>query len=130
MMIMKINYRATLKQLAIIMLVIVIGTFFDFFAHNASPRFSVPGEYFINKIIYGSLFGLIIFKILRNYLKVTSPGRLALWMSLGVAVILQTKYFLQGYDLFFVGLFMILHFFIFLAPAYLLFVKNRSMLME
>ena len=119
MMIMKINYRATLKQLAIIILVIVIGTFFDFFAHNASPRFAVPGEYFINKIIYGSLFGLIIFKISRNYLKVTSPGRMA-----------QTKYFVQGYDLFFVGLFMILHFFIFLAPAYLLFVKNRSMLME
>lgn len=127
---MKINYRATLKQLAIIMLVIVIGTFFDFFAHNASPRFAVPGEYFINKIIYGSLFGLIFFKISRNWFKVTRPGYLAFWMSLGVAVVLQTKYFLQGYNLFFIGLFMILHFIMFLAPAYLLFVKNRSILTE
>ena len=125
---MTINYKATFKQLGLIVLTIAIGTIFDWIVHHTSPRFEVPFEYYPNKIIFGSLWGFIIFKVLRNYIKVKNPTHLAFLMSLLVAITLQTKYFLQGYDLYFVILFMVLHFIMFLVPAIFIFKKYKQVL--
>ena len=127
---MMINYKATFQQVGLIVLVIVIGTVFDRIAHQTSPRFDVPLEYYPNKIIFGSFWGFIYFKVLRNYIKVNDPTRLAFLMSLLVAITLQTKYFLQGYDLYFVVLFMALHFVMFLAPAIFIFRRYRRVFGE
>jgi len=80
----------------LIILVIAIGTIFYWLALNTSPRFQVPFEYYPNKIIFGSLWGFITFKVLRNYAKIKSSVHLALLMSLIVAAILQTKYFFRA----------------------------------
>jgi tyrosyl-tRNA synthetase len=52
----------------------------------------------------------------------------AIITSLVVALTLQAKYFIQGYDLFFVFLFMFLHFGMFLIPAIYLFKKYPDIL--
>lgn len=112
------------KQLGLIILIIALGTIIDFFTHQITPKFWVPWEYFPNKIIFGSFWGFVAFKIFRRLTQ--NPRYLALWMSLAVAVILQTKYFLQGYALDFVILFMFLHFGMFLLPALWIFKKYKK----
>jgi len=118
-----INYRQNLKQLLLIILVICLGTVIDFIVHQSNIRFDVPFEYFPNKIIFGSIWAFVFLKIFSGWAGVKKPAALAILVSLGTAVVLQTKYFLQGYDLFFVGLFMFLHFIMFLIPAYFIFKK-------
>lgn len=116
-----INYKALLKQLLLIFIAILIGTIFDWFIHQTSRSFTVPTEYFPNKIIFGTFWGFVAFKILRNYVKVKNLNHIAFYMSLFVAVILQTKYFLQGYELYFVFFFMFVHFWCFFLPTVILF---------
>lgn len=96
-----------------------LAVIIDYIAHSTSSKFAVPPEYFQNKIIYGALNGFIAFGILKLFFR--SPNKLALGVSLVVAVVLQTKYFLLGYNRFFVFLFMMLHFFMFLVPALVMF---------
>ena len=122
------NYKKNLKIIILVLAVIVIGTVIDYFVHSTNPDFSVPAEYFINKIIFGTVWGSIFVFILRRYIK--NPRALAAGVSLGVAIVLQTKYFLQGYNLYFVFLFMILHFLMFLVPAWLLFKKWDKVVLD
>jgi hypothetical protein len=120
--------KSYLGILGLIILVIFLGTIIDFVAHQTSPRFWVPWEYYPNKILFGSLWGFLAILIAKRYTQ--NPKYLAFWMSLFVAVILQTKYFLQGYDRFFVFNFMILHFLMFLAPGIWIFKKYEKVLLE
>ena len=117
------QYKVILQQLGLIVLVIVIGTIFDWIAHQASPRFGVPREYFSNKVLFGSLIGFVAFRLFRRHLK--KPTHQALAVSFIVAVLLQTRYYLEGYDLFFVFLFMGIHFVAFLVPALFIFKRFK-----
>ncbi len=103
------------------LLVIGLGTVIDYFVHSSSERFAVPSWYYRNKVIFGTVWGavavLVSLKFIQNY------RWRALFVALVVAVVLQIKYFLEGYDLFFVFLFMGLHFLMFLWPAWFLFKK-------
>lgn len=101
------------------LIVMCVGTLFDFFAHQTSERFAVPEYYFRNKLIFGTLIGWIGILILRRF--VPSDRWLAFWVTLGIAVALQTRYYLEGYDPTFVFLFMGIHFVVFFIPAFLLF---------
>lgn len=120
-----LNYRQNIKQLGLVVLVVLLGTIIDFVVHKSNIRFDVPFEYFPNKIIYGSIWAFVFLKIFSGWSQVKSPAVLAVLTFLGTAVVLQTKYFLQGYDLFFVFLFMFLHFIMFLIPAYFIFQKFK-----
>lgn len=172
-----------LKLLGVVVVILIVATTLDYFAHSTSPRFGVPPEYFRNKVIFGSLIGLAslwIFRSKRNmvvgalsyaaivtaesgYLGVRlalpsggvaiaislavrfivllagvsalgilmnwiaehfkKPTKMAIFFSFAIALGLQTKYFFLGFDLFFVFLFMFLHFVMFLLPAVILFRK-------
>src|SRR3989344_5899456 len=98
------NTKNILKQIGLILLIVLIATIIDYFTHSTSQRFYVPAEYYRNKIIFATVWGLIAILILGNWIK--NPTKLAIAMSATIAVVLQTKYFFLGYDLFFVFLFM------------------------
>lgn len=104
--------------------VVLIGTFLDFLVHIISERFSVPEYYFSNKIIYATfwfLVGLIVFW------RVHKPLSKAILMTALVAIVLQTRYFFEGYPLWFVFFFMVVHFVAFLLPVYIIFLRNKHL---
>lgn len=107
-----------LKQLGLVLIIVVIATIIDFFTHSSSPKFYVPPEYYRNKIIFSALWGMIILFVFRKIKNLT--GKAFIFAGF-IALVLQIKYFLQGYDRFFVFLFMFLHFFMFLVPAWVVF---------
>lgn len=177
------NFKKIAKTIAVVSVILVVATFFDYLAHSTSPRFGVPPEYFTNKVIYGSLIGLLALLVFRKTaymiagallyaVLITSvsaqigirlplpeggtalvlalavrflvllggvsaftalmywianhfqkPTKMAILFSYAIALGLQTKYFFLGFDLFFVFLFMFLHFVMFLLPAVVLFRK-------
>ena len=112
-----------LKIFFFIFSIILIFAGIDFLFHTLSPEYSVPQRYFPNKILYGTIIGFIaylfIHKIRSNYTK-------AVILSTIVAVLLQIRYFLEGYALDFVILFLIIHFFILFVLSYLSFSRIKQ----
>lgn len=109
-----------LKKVGLILLVICTATLIDWAVHSLSPHFYVTSDYYRNKIIFATIIGLATLWVFRT---IKSANKKALFFSLIIAVTLQTKYFLLGYDRFFVFLFMFLHFGMFLLPALIIFKK-------
>jgi len=112
--------KSLFKTFGLVLCIVLIATFLDWLAHSSRVEFYVPDEYFRNKIIFATLFGCISLYVFR---KVKSQTRKALFFSAVIAILLQVKYFLQGYNLFFVFLFLVLHFLMILAPAWYFFRK-------
>lgn len=118
--------KIILEQLAVVAIIVVIGTVIDWLVHQSRAEFAVPFIYFPNKIIFGTFWGFIALRLMRYFTR--NPHWLAVWVFFWVALILQTKYFLQGYELWFVFLFMLLHWLMFLAPALVIFPKNERII--
>lgn len=101
----------------IVLATILIFTFIDYLAHLLSSEYSVPTRYFTNKIIYGTIIGfltLIIFKKQKPLLK-------SIIFSAAVSVILQIRYYIEGYPKDFVFLFLGIHFIILIGISITLF---------
>lgn len=100
--------------LMILMIVILLFTIIDLMVHSVSDTWSVPEYYFKNKIPFGFLWwivGIFCSKKIKN-----------IWWKSGViagiiAIALQMRYFIEGYAISFVFLFLLFHFII----LYLLF---------
>jgi hypothetical protein len=109
--------EALAVRFIIVLAVILIFGAFDYYAHSLSNEYSVPERYFRNKIIYGTLYGFIAYLFIRRQ----SLVKRTLIFSLTVSILLQIRYFLEGYPLGFVELFLGIHFAILLAVSYLAF---------
>ncbi len=109
-----------LKQLGLVLVIAIIATIIDWIVHSSSPRFYVEFGYYVNKIIFSVIWGVIILFIFRKLKNITAKTFIFAGF---IALVLQVKYFLQGYDRFFVFLFMFLHFLMFLIPAWIIFKK-------
>jgi len=96
--------------------IIIVFTLIDYLVHSLSEEYSVPGSYFRNKIIFGTIIGYIALLIAMKW----KIWKKALFMSAVVSVLLQTRYYLEGYPKEFVFEFMLWHF-LMLLPASLLF---------
>lgn len=107
-----------MKVLALMILIVLSATGIDWFVHQISPEYAVSSEYFSNKIIYATFWGLLGLLALRYLHNVTAK---AILISLFISVILQTKYYLQGYSLSFVIQFIFIHFLAFLLPMLVIF---------
>lgn len=107
-----------LKQILLVLIIAIIATIIDWVVHSLSPRFYVDFGYYVNKVIFSVIWGIIILFVFRKLKNTTGK---AFIFSGFIALVLQVKYFLQGYDRFFVFLFMFLHFLMFLAPAWIIF---------
>lgn len=93
----------------ILLIVILFFTIIDYWIHELRDIWSVPDYYFRNKIPFGFLWGmvgLLVATRLRNiWLK-------ALGVAGIIAISLQVRYFIEGYNLTFVFLFLPFHFII------------------
>ncbi len=105
--------------------IILVFAFVDFLLHSLRVEYSVPPRYFPNKILYGTIYGFIIFLLVRKQ----SPFMKSFLFSLIVDVSLQTRYLLEGYPLDFVFLFLILHFIILFPVSWVFFklIKNKNL---
>ena len=117
-----------LKQIGLMLIVVLVATTIDYIVHSLNESFYVSFDYFTNKVIFATVWGIVGLFIFRNYIK--NPTKLAIATSAFIAVVLQTKYFLQGYPLFFVFLFMFLHFLMFLVPSIPIFRKYSSLFIK
>jgi len=86
------------------------------FSSFIKGRVFCSAYYFRNKIIFGTIIGFIAYFI-ANKQKLFVKS---LIFSVTVSVLLQTRYFLEGYSLDFVLLFLLIHFII-LLPVSLIF---------
>jgi hypothetical protein len=118
--------KRLLQQAGLMLLMMVIGVAFDYPVHLLRPEWNVPPEYFWGKIIFGVIWGVIALYVLRRMLAVTSQRTMALAVPAIVTVVLQTKYFYQGWPLSFVIIFMFLHYLMFLPGSFLNFYRFRD----
>ena len=112
-----LNFRNLILILLFVFVIISIFSLVDYFAHSLSEKYSVPSWYFRNKIIFGTMIGFIA------YLWVRKKGLFtrSFVFSLLISVLLQTRYFLEGYPLDFVILFLFIHFIILLPVSLIIF---------
>ena len=114
---MKQKIKKVVFIFLIVLCIILIFTFFDYLIHQLSEDYSVPPRYFPNKIIYGTLIGFIIYLIINKQKLIVK----SLVFSAVVILLLQVRYFLEGYPLKFVLEFLLIHFVILLIVSYLTF---------
>ena len=113
-----INYRRYILMLLIIVIIIAIFTAIDYLIHLLSEEYGVPSYYFRNKLIFGVIIGYI------SLLLVTKINwwQKSLVLSSAVSILLQVRYFLEGYPINFVLEFLLIHFLI-LLPTTLVILK-------
>src|SRR3989304_916677 len=105
----RLNFERILLTITIIFIAVVIFTAIDYLVHGLSPEYSVPDYYFKNKIIFATIIGSIVY----FFIKKRVFWQKSLIVSLVTAVLLQIKYYLQGYPKEFVFEFMLFHFLMF-----------------
>jgi len=117
----KVNKKLEIKNyliiLLIVLLIVLIFTFIDFVVHNLSEEYSVPDYYFRNKIIAGTGIGFITYLFIKKkrlFIK-------SLIFSAVISILLQIRYFLEGYSLKFVIEFLFFHFLMLLLASLIIF---------
>src|SRR3989344_5537972 len=114
-----------LKRIGLILIIISLGTVIDYIVHQMDARFSVPFEYFPHKIFYGTLWAFVGYLVFKKYLKTSLQTAIAI--SATPAILLQTMYLIQGHQLVWVVFFfLILHFLMFLLPAFFICRKFKN----
>lgn len=116
----------TFKKIGITLLtilgIILIFTFIDYLIHILNKEYYVPSRYFANKIIYGTIIGFITYSFLKKKTLLTK----SLIFSLVVSILLQVRYFLEGYTLSFIILFLIIHFLILWPTSWIAFKVTKT----
>jgi hypothetical protein len=113
----KLRIREVLLTLAVAIVIVLTFSFFDYLAHSLNIEYSVPPRYFPHKILYGSIIGFIALLIFRK----KKPLIKSLIFSAAISILLQIRYYLEGYPKNFVFLFLGIHFVILLATSFCLF---------
>ena len=111
------NAKDYLILFFIILAIVLIFAGFDYLTHGLSPEYNVPSRYFTNKVIFGTLIGYIAYLLFRKKQLFTK----SLLVSLCVSVLLQVRYFIEGYPKEFVFLFLGIHFIILLPVSFAIF---------
>lgn len=102
---------------------ILLFALIDFATHRLSTAWSVPEYYFRNKILFGFFWSIIGWLLAR---KVKTVWLKALTVAGVIAATLQIRYFLEGYALNFVVLFLFLHFIMLYGVFVLVFLVDRK----
>ena len=92
--------------LLFVFIIILIFTLIDVLMHSLSEEYAVPDYYFRNKIIFGTIIGFVTYLFVK---KKSLPVK-SLIFSAVVSILLQIRYFLEGYSLKFVIEFLFFHF--------------------
>lgn len=91
----------------VVLVVILLFTIIDHYIHGLESAWSVPDYYFRNKIPYGFLWGIVGLLFARKFQSIWSKAMVVAGV---IAVTLQARYFIEGYPLNFVLLFLLIHF--------------------
>ncbi len=118
--------RTIAKQVLWMFVFMAIGTTIDFIVHSSHHALYVEPSYYLGKVIFGVVWGLCSYYILKNVLKVSNWKAMAWGVPALIALMLQTKYFYQSRGNFFVMLFLFLHFLMFLPASFSIFKKKQS----
>jgi hypothetical protein len=115
----KFEYNKWFKVFGLIVFVVLVFAFFDYLIHLSNAEYAVPSYYFKNKVIYGVLWGIVVYLL-------TFKWKAKLWLrslffSFIVALILQVRYAYEGYSLDFVLEFLFIHLAILWIVSYLTF---------
>lgn len=113
----RFGWKNLVIALLIILVIILIFTFIDFLIHLLKEEYSVPSYYFRNKIIFGTIWGFVVYLFARKL----KPIAKSLIFSLAISVVLQIRYYLEGYPKDFVFIFLGIHFVILFVVSYLTF---------
>lgn len=106
-----------------LLVLILAFTAVDYFFHSLFPEWSVPDYYFRNKIIFGFLLSIPAVWV---SLKLSNIWGKALVFSLIISVLLQLRYYFEGYSLNFVLTFLLIHFLILYVLSSIMFIINKK----
>lgn len=109
--------KTLIVNLIFVFALILIFAAVDYYIHSLSEEYAVPGYYFRNKIIFGTIIGMITLWFSRKL----PAFKKALTFSAVVAVLLQIRYYLEGYPKSFVFEFLFIHFAILIVVSYITF---------
>jgi quinol-cytochrome oxidoreductase complex cytochrome b subunit len=93
----KLALREAFLKLLFMFLAVLVFTFFDWLVHSSSNYLAVPPWYFKNKIIYATIYAFLISLFVRK----KTIAKQAAWISGITVVLLQIRYALYGYPLYF-----------------------------
>ena len=113
----KISYRHYFLLLLVSVIIISVFALIDYFIHSLSPEYAVPSHYFRNKIIFGTFIGFVT---LSFTIKKFNSYITAMIFSATVSILLQIRYYLEGYPTNFVFEFLLWHFLILLFASAIL----------
>ena len=122
----KLERKKYISIFLVIFLIILIFTFIDFLIHSLKEGWSVPDYYFRNKIIFGSIIGLITYFFVKNKRLLIK----SLIFSVVVSILLQIRYFLEGYSIKFVIEFLAIHFIILFVVSLIIFKFLEKLIIE
>lgn len=108
------GFNKAFVSLIFILEVMLVFTFFDYAIHSSNPEYAVPVWYFQNKIIYGTIIGFITYLFIRKRPVIQK----SLILSAVISVLLQIRYYIYGYPMQFVLLFLAIHFIILFLVAW------------
>lgn len=94
---MKLTFKEVLLRFVFLLGAVLVFTFFDWIVHSSWSYLEVPGFYFMNKIIYGTLIAFLASLAFR---KPSIPKQAAI-ITLVTVGLLQVRYILYGYTLLF-----------------------------
>ena len=114
-MLLGIKFRDYFYTLLAAIAIISLFTLIDYYVHTLSEEYSVPGYYFKNKMIFGTIYCFIGLLIFRNWKLIWK----SLFLSGFISVVLQTRYYFEGYPSEFVLEFLLFHF-LMLIPSCLI----------
>ncbi len=100
------KFRNLVLIFLFVFIIILIFTLIDVFVHSLSKEYAVPDYYFRNKIIFGTIIGFFAYLLVRKKNVLIK----SLFFSSVVSILLQTRYFLEGYPIKFVIEFLFFHF--------------------
>lgn len=113
----RMEIKSYLKILLIVFLIILVFTLIDVLIHSLKEEWDVPDYYYRNKIIYGTIIGFITYLFVKKKNLLTK----SLIFSAVISILLQTRYFLEGYPLDFVFEFLFFHFLMLFPPSLIFF---------
>jgi hypothetical protein len=113
-------------QLGLLFLMMVTGTAIDFAVHHSHDAWYVEPEYYVAKILFGTVWGIVAVWLMLRVLRETRIKALAVGVPAIIAIFLQTKYFYQGRALDFVFIFLVLHYLMFLPGSFWIFSRHQS----
>jgi hypothetical protein len=104
---MSTKLQKIIFESVVVLIVVLLFTIMDHYIHGLQDKWGVPDYYFKDKIPFGFLWGLVGLLLA---IKFSNIWLKSLIFAGTIAVTLQFRYFIEGYPLDFVLIFLSLHF--------------------